>query len=201
MAYSADDNPGGLVLKNLGALLPIALLFVGWLASTWKKIGQQKTANRPPTRAAADEAERTRRVQAEVRRRIAERQGAPPPAASASRQAPAPPMASAPRPAPSPPVSRRLGGSVTEVFEPAPPEAMPPAADYSAEQARQERLTQELAAIEAGLPPPIASHQAYAPPPASPPPVQGWLVALRDPVNVRRAIVLREVLGPPVALR
>jgi hypothetical protein len=188
MAYSSDDNPGGLVLKNLGALLPLALLFVGWLASTWKKIGQQKTARRPPTRAAADEAERTRRVQAEVRRRIAERQGAPPP------------VASAPRPEPAPPVTRRLDGGVTEVFEPA-PAAMPPAVDYSAEQARQERLTKELAAIEAGLPPPIASHQAYAPAPASPPPVQGWLVALRDPVNVRRAIILREVLGPPVGLR
>jgi hypothetical protein len=188
MAYSADTNPLEVVLKNVGALTPIVLLFLGWLGATRKKMAQKNAPAPPSASPARDEDERTRRVKEEVRRKIAERQAAK--AAPARREIP---------PEAARPPTRRLAGGVTEVFVPANGEA--PAVDYSAEQARQERLSKEMAVIDAGLPPPIASHQAYAPPPASPPPALGWLAALRDPLNVRRAIILREVLGPPVGLR
>jgi|SRR5665213_3087893 len=165
MAYSPhDSNPIEVVLKNLGTLLPVAVVFLGWLAATWKKLAKQSAPPRAPVRPAGDEEERTRRIKEEVRRKIVERRGAP-----------APTSAPAPLPA--------------------------PAGDYLAEQARQERLAKEMAAIEAGLPPPIAAHQPYAPSSSSPAPALGWLEALRDPLNVRRAIVLREVLGPPMGLR
>jgi hypothetical protein len=188
MAYSANDpSPVEVALKQLGSLMPIFLLFIGWLVATWRKIAKRNAAAPPPARAAIDEDERTRRVKEEVRRKIAERQAERTPAAAAARQE-------------IPPETRRLAGGATEVFVPADVSAPPPV-DYQAEQARQERLGKEIAAIEAGLPPPIATHQAYAPPPASPPPVLGWLAGLRDPLEVRRAIVLREILGPPVGLR
>jgi hypothetical protein len=186
MAYSANDpNPVEVVLKQLGSLMPILLLFLGWVVATWKKMKKKDAAAPPPARAALGEDERTRRVKEEVRRKIAERQAAREPAPAAARQD-------------IPPETRRLAGGVTETFVPA---DAPPAVDYRAEQARQERLAKEMAAIEAGLPPPIATHQAYAPPPAAPPPVLGWLAGLRDPLEVRRAIVLRAILGPPVGLR
>jgi hypothetical protein len=188
MAFSASDpSPVEVVLRHLGSLMPIFLLFLGWVVATWRKMAKKNAAAPPPARVALDEDERTRRVKEEVRRKIAERQAARAPAPAAARQE-------------IPPETRRPAGGVTETF--IPPEAdAPPAVDYRAEQARQERLAKEMAAIEAGLPPPIATHQAYAPPPASPPPVLGWLAGLRDPLEVRRAIVLREILGPPVGLR
>jgi hypothetical protein len=188
MAYSANDpNPVEVVLKQLGSLMPILLLFLGWVVATWRKMAKKNAAAPPPARAALDEDERTRRVKEEVRRKIAERQATRAPAPPAARQE-------------TPPETRRLPGGVTEIFAPVDADA-PPAVDYAAERMRQERLGKEIAAIEAGLPPPIASHQAYAPPSAVPPPPLGWLAALRDPLDVRRAIILREILGPPVGLR
>jgi hypothetical protein len=175
MPDPADNHPAEWLARNLGSLLPLLLLFLGWVASSWRKMSKQAPAARPSSRAAEEEAERTRQVREQVRRRIAERQPA------------------APAPAAAPPVERRLAGGVTEVFAPPDGEA--------AERARQERLAREIAALGAGLPPPIATHQAYAPPPASPPPAAGWLETLRDPLSARRAIVVREILGRPVALR
>jgi len=58
-----------------------------------------------------------------------------------------------------------------------------------------------LPPIDAGLPPPIAAHEAYAPPVPSSAPAESWLSALRDPGGIRRAVVLREILGAPVGLR
>jgi hypothetical protein len=199
MAFSdRDSNPLDVVFRNLGALLPVLLLFLGWVAATWKRIAKQNASPRAPARAADDEAERTRKVQEEVRRKIAERRG--------ERAPPAPPAAPAERPLASPwvaprPVAQRGLGRAPETFAPPRGEAQAPAPDYSAEQERQVRLAREIAAMDSGLPPPIATHQAYAPPSAAPAPATGWLAdALRDPANARRAMVLREVLGPPGGL-
>jgi hypothetical protein len=198
MAYSDNNaNPIELVLRNLGGMLPFLLLFVGWLVATWKKVAKRNAETRAPAPPNDDEAGRTRRVQEDVRRKIAERRGTPPPRMPASRREG--PLASptvAPRP-----VARRFGNLREELETPDGDFAPALAADDAAEKARQDRLAREIASIDAGLPPPIATHQAYAPPQASPAPSSAWQAILRDPESVRRAIVLREILGSPVGLR
>ena len=71
MSYSArGSDPVQELLANLHNFVPIALALAAWAAATWSKLKKKQGAAAPP---ATDEAERTRRVQEEVRRKIAER--------------------------------------------------------------------------------------------------------------------------------
>src|SRR5471030_1719058 len=75
MPFSArDSDPIEGLFRNMGTLVPLVLALGAWLIATWKKLQAKQSAGAPPT---TDEAERTRRVQAEVRRKIAERRGRP----------------------------------------------------------------------------------------------------------------------------
>ena len=124
-----------------------------------------------PSAGDVDVDERARRVRAEILRKIAERRGIAPTAQ---------------------PARARI-----ERWAPAPPEIAPEAAPRAA-------------GVPATVPgvPPLPAPQA---PRAGPAPALGgapgatpgavWLDELRGRDSVRRAILVREILGPPIALR
>ncbi len=202
------------------------LIVVGGAVWLFKRALAMAAANRPPQggpRAAAEAAaragsggpadedaeaaaERTRRVQAEVQRRIAERRGRPL----------APPLV-APRPIAqplSPPLGWPLGrGARPEPAESGAEERNEPATRDGSEPWRAapspgpastpdspagRELTAEVVARNARSF--AAATAASAAAPAAP---AGAVLAaeLREPNAARRAILLREILGPPVALR
>jgi hypothetical protein len=158
-------------------------------------------------------------VQERIRRKIAERRSETP-APSASVPAPLAPDQPRPRPtvmAPSP-VSggplETLGGEILrKVLEPQPaPVAPPPLTNAPAFDAailaRQQALAEQMRELEAARQAAqrraaqVAAEQAaLAQGAAATRRREGWLGELRDAKNLQRAIVLREVLGAPVALR
>lgn len=173
-----------------------------------------------------EEAERTRRIQEEIRRKIAERRGQSTPTSSA--QPPRPPPLS-PRSAPTEPGPRpRLGDAPRPTAEGPLPEVLRrlldphrddpdrlarerlEAAERSARerQARQREVEAEQAQRDAERAAAFreatakreweASQQKARSPLGN----SRTLVAdLRDPASLRRAVILREVLGLPVGLR
>ncbi len=144
------------------------------------------------TEADPEAAERTRRIQEEIRRRILERRGLTRP----------------------PPVFAEMGEKETEEIPlPAPPRPMTitpprepiPTADYTPELERQQTLIRQLdemrgrppvraggAPLDTGAAPGMAALMA---------PDCGRWAELRQPAGLRRAIIWREILGPPVGLR
>lgn len=183
------------------------LLVVLFAAAVWflnrTAAAKRKAAARPgesiPAQPAGDgasagasaeeeEAERTRRVQEEIRRKIAARR-APAPSRAASFEPPR--IEEEPEPFPPSPASVQ-GREMEEVL------------------LRQQGLEKELRALEAGraatvaaakrgagFPPGAGASAAHSSAAASNP----WLAELRNPAGVRRAVVLREILGAPVSLR
>ena len=192
---ASERNPVEWLLGNK------ELLVVLFAAAVWllNRIGaaQKKNAARPgpakPAESEAEEAERTRRVQEEVRRRIAERR-----ALAQSEAAPAAPAMPEPFEPP------RIG-------EEAPPAEAVAAPEYDEEAvlARQRNLESQLVALEAAKAAALAQAKAAAAAPRpgsrgparSPATAYALLADLQDPSAVRRAIVLREILGAPVGLR
>lgn len=198
------------VLENLWTLLIIAGVLAQLLQSirNRKQEGESGSPHEtPPPREFEDPelAERTRRIREEIQRKIAERQRGGAPAAGQE----APPWEEA-EPAAygeEPPVVREV------VLErPAPPSLAPAygsrleaqrAAEILEQQAAlAERLrqaqemkaaAQRRAAFEAkSVTPVVRARQA----------ARGALIEdLRSPEALRRAVILREVLGPPVGLR
>lgn len=189
------------VLDHLWTLLIIAGVIAQLLqAIRGKKDGAAPDASAGP---AADEfedpvlAERTRRIRAEIQRRIAERAGA-------GRVAPAP-VAEA-RPFLPPPVEQ-------EMPELLPPQRRPEVSAYApAPDRRQAEMLEQQAALAEQLAQLQTmktgatrrqAFEARVDAAAHPTPVarQALLAELGDPAALRRAFILREVLGPPVALR
>jgi hypothetical protein len=174
MAYSSDNfDPFELIFRNLHSLLPLLAVLAAWVVATWKKLSKPGGGKAAPAAAAADETERTRRVQEEVRRKIAERRaGFPPPSAAPPRVAP------------------RVVPPMEDV----------PADELAEGRERQRKLLEQIRALDAGRTAapvaPVSGPSATAASPAS-----DWLAELREPANARRAIVWREILGPPVGLR
>jgi hypothetical protein len=175
------------------------LLFVVFAGAIWlvKFIARVRTsasraAGAPPesgrpeaegpddhTRQVAEDEERTRRVREDILRKIAERR---------ARAAVAPPPA-------------------TLRVERVPPE--PPPVVAAAPYAGRGPAEAAAATPPAQAPVPGVIGRLPSPLPAAPlaPSVQGpsigalWLEELRGRENVRRAILVREILGPPLALR
>ncbi len=197
-----------LILDNLQLILVIAGSIAYWLNQRKREKNGEPAdydedgipENRPtvaPNAEAMEEELRTRRIQEEIRRKIQERRGGGVPA-------PVPPPLREEAPAyeaPPEPVWRE-----EEVSRPVP--APPPLDDgvLARQRALQEQLQAladrraALAAARSEAPATVAAMSAGAPRAASP--KSGALLRdLRDPESMRRAIVLREVLGPPVALR
>jgi hypothetical protein len=172
--------------------------------STGRQPGEPASVNQVPG-ATTDADERVRRIQEEIRRKIAERRGhaAPSPAAT---------TVSTPQPlrrvhgegAPSmPPVIREV---VYNYDDKAALERQRKLAEQMEALESKRRAAQRLAQLESESGrSAVAASTAYAigrPHVAEPGGVRESLASdLRSPQVLRRAMVLREVLGPPVALR
>jgi hypothetical protein len=162
------------------------------------------------TTSETDEQRRVREIQERIRKKIAERRGTAAPLAPAREEtAPSAPLL---RPPTRVPQLEPFGGpSRRVVFEterrvllP----AEPPPIDTAALE-RQQRLAEQIRALDEAR---VATlrraaqvvtqrENAAASSSAATATHAGWLGDLRDPQALRRAFVLREVLGPPVALR
>lgn len=153
-----------------------------------------------------EQAERVRRIQEEIRRKIAERRG----------QAAPPPI---PTPAPTlepfnpmRPVFREEASPRPVATPPPMPARLEDASDHddSAALERQRRLAEQLAKLETARREARRAAQALSETGAASAKVRtepavigarGLVAELRDPQALRRAMVLREVLDAPVALR
>ena len=154
-----------------------------------------------------EEQRRVREIQERIRKKIAERRGAP----TQPEAAPAEPAGPMLRPSRVPPLEPFGGPSRRLVIETmrrvmAPVE---PAPDETEMLERQGKLAAQIRALDearaaAGR---RAAHvveqreNATASSGAALAPHAIWLGDLRDPQTLRRAFLLREVLGPPVGLR
>ncbi|MBP7141888.1 MAG: hypothetical protein KBA71_08260 [Opitutaceae bacterium] len=160
----------------------------------------------------AAQSERERQIREEMLRKIAERRGGgsppalPPDLPAPARRAPAQPL-EAPRPASSSPLEemlRRAADALRRNEEAARAEA---AAAEKAERRRLRRLREQALALEEARRQETAKAAAIA---AHESPLiefrrenlirRALLQDLRGAGNLRRAIVLREVIGPPVGL-
>jgi hypothetical protein len=184
---------------------------------------EEETARRGKVRPAAnfdpEEARRVRKIQEEIRRKIAERRGEHPPART--HELPVPERPPLLRPAEAPPLDP-LNGPMRRIFDELERRAQPPAqpslppvfaeraASQAAAVARQEELAEEYRVLQESrmLAARRVAHATVERKTreqsegglltAS----RGSLLAeLRDPRSLRRAFVLREVLSPPVGLR
>ncbi|HEX3731098.1 MAG TPA: hypothetical protein VHV47_14900 [Opitutaceae bacterium] len=182
MGHSDFDG----IFKLIWAIVAI----VGAVAAK-KKAGQAKAARGEPSPVA--EAERTRRVREEVARKIAARQrqdagdrlarlGVPPPPQPKPVAAPAPVF---------PSDLYEWSGSARREDE----------ALTAPVRSEESRLAEEVRAMQAAQAAPERASTPYTPPVMPATPESPWFTELRQPGGVRRAIVLREILGPPLALR
>ena len=183
-------------MRELMAFLPILIFVIVVVsivrnaAKVVRKAGGQTQTPAPRTPADYDPAlaERTRRIQEEIRRKIAERRG----------------TIAAPEAAP---VGRRMEPPVIFVEERAEREFTP--ADTAVLE-RQQQLANQMRALEqARVTEQRRANQVTATLKTESESERGLLVGtrgdlladLRDPASLRRAFVLREVLGAPVGLR
>jgi hypothetical protein len=175
---------------------------------------QQKPSRRSSQGGSDEQAERTRRVQEEIRRKIAERRGQ----VGGSNEHPSgrevsPPVMPPPRLPPIDPFGGPMRRVVRKIEEAAArleerPED-PEAAVRTAELARQAKLAERLRELEqaraaeerrtasilsARKPREVVTRKSTSA-------AEDLRNRLRDPDEFRRAVLLREVLGPPVALR
>lgn len=178
-----------------------------------RKAKQQHEAARDP----AEEQRRVAEVQEQIRRRIAERRGGGPPASPGTEPHPRPVVRRAdPTSVPDP-----FGGALRRVLEeverkiqppPAPVPEPPPLvqAQRGAELERQQQLADQMRSLAEAkvLTQRRAAHaaddiraEAESEPGLRSAARTRILEDLRDPHALRRAFVLREVLGTPVGLR
>jgi hypothetical protein len=193
------------VLEHLQIVIAIAVV----IAAAVQKWRQARTPSgaEPPAPPDSEEAARTRRIQEDIRRRILERRGLAPAAPRMTEdERPAFPEATAPvfedreQAFPSAPP---MIEEVRPLVVPPPvlvPMAMAPAADDSSEAKRQRELGQRLREIE------LAASRRLAPTVAAAAPVPavaggGLRALLRSPAGLRQAVMLREIVDPPLGLR
>ena len=197
------------ILNHLQLVIAIAAAIAYWLNS------QRKNAASDATPEDDEEAERTRRIQEEIRRKIAGRRSGQAPTESVAPPRPAPPPLLRPRPSelPMPP----FGAPPQPVFSPRTVrDEAGNVEDDGAERARtaailerQEKLAEEMRALEAARvearrrAAQVAAAEAETLAQQARDGRGGRALAeeLRDAKSVRRAVVLREVLGMPVGLR
>ncbi|MGH7997422.1 MAG: hypothetical protein ACREFX_13835 [Opitutaceae bacterium] len=206
-----DDNLWWLVLAG-----------AAWLVQRVKAAQKKAERTRPGAgaRPAPDgEAERMRRVQDEIRRRIEERRSGrlPPPRQSPAPAAPPTPRPRWPRPpdaqprdAPPPaqPAAPAAPDDIPSLFEPPaladsgePSAAAAAGADILAGKIRAQEASEAVALVRqqfVDLGATDLTEEALA---AEPAPTVDIATELREPASARRAVVLREILGPPVGFR
>lgn len=200
----------------------VVIVVVVFLSQMVRAVLQARKVNEKRDQSGSDvDAERrVREVQEQIRRRIAARRG---------ESAPVAPPIQSPEPQARPPLPRAettqmpepFGGPLGRMFEELqrraqpqlPPQTPPPVLahrGHAAELERQQRIADELKAIQdAGV---VAKRRAAHVAAAKETEAQmepalrsaahdRLLNDLRDPQSLRRAILLREVLGTPVGLR
>lgn len=198
------------ILEHLKVVIAIAAAIAYWLNSQ-RKAGADERDDEDSGAAGTDANERTRHLQEEIRRKIEERRrgqpaapsSMPPPVVRPRANLPMPPFGGSPEPQPA---MRRA----TELWQEREAVRKEAAAETNAHTAavleRQERLAEELRALEAARitarkraaelaatqTAAVAREQASA---------QTLAGDLRDARDLRRAVIWREVLGPPVGLR
>jgi hypothetical protein len=198
-------------MRNLVPLLIFLWVVISFVASA---IRAAKAKQEAPDANETEEQKRMREIQERIRRKIAERRGggAPtvaPPLVKSDEPRPRPTMM-APAPVHEDPLGdmlRRLAGE--QAPKPAPPSPIVPAAEEAAILQRQQQLAEQIRALEVARQT-AARHTAQmateqsgggAEATARATVRAGWLTDLRDAKSLRRAIVLREILSAPVALR
>lgn len=178
------------LLNHPQALVAIAIAVVAILQKL-KQARSQETAGEAPAKD-GQEAERTRRIQEEIRRRIMERRGlipVPPPAPDSGGETP-----EFPEP---PPMFEEVRTVVIE--PPLPAMDATPSPGYSMELERQQQMLARLRELETTR----QAHAVIAPETVVAPAAPGNRLPadLRTPAGLRRAVVLREILGSPVGMR
>ena len=205
------------VLEHLNVLLVVAGSIAYWINQRRReKMGEPADydedgipENRPLTPLAkpdeTEEAERTRRIQEEIRRKIMERRGGPvPPPVPSQPSRPAFPREAPPveRSAP-PPLPPPVPPSLKPVVERVDVYTTEPAEDVVLR--RQRELMEKLRELETTRrqePHPLhAGAQAFSSPQVGAGTTREAIAELRDPRTLRKVIIQREVLGPPVSLR
>ncbi len=193
------------VLEHLQIVIAIAVVIAA-AVQKWRQARTQSGAE-PPAQTDPEEAARTRRIQEDIRRRILERRGLAPAT---------PPVADDERPA-FPETTAPVFEDREQAFPSAPPmieEVRPlvvpppvlvamasaPAADDSSEAKRQRELVQRLRELE------LASSRRAALTAVAAAPVPavaggGLRALLRSPAGLRQAVMLREIVDPPLGLR
>lgn len=157
---------------------------------------EQSLSEPQPKMQMDDDAERTRRIQEEIRRKILERVGG-----SVRPVLTPPPMPEAPTP-----LHREQSQPVVNTYKESTRDEEAVAADMAMLE-RQQMLAEKLRELQAqrrehDRPAEVFAEKTALAMSASSTAVRGSVLAdLRNPVSVRRAIVLREVLGTPVGLR
>lgn len=191
------------VLENLWTLLIIAGVVAQLLQSIKGKKGGDDAGGATPGKAEFEDpalAERTRRIREDIQRKIEQRQRSPREAAPVERQTEA---------------LEELPPFLREIVREVMPERAPPvsnraaqaAAEHAAEVLEQqtalaERFRQLESAKAAAQRRSLLEQQTVAATTVERRKNRGALLEdLRDPAALRRAFVLREVLGPPVGLR
>ena len=198
-------------MKSLGPL--IFFLFILFQVVRAIVAASKKGAEHEEQHDESDEQRRMREIQERIRKKIAERRGgAAPPATLAPGESRPRPTGAAP-----PPVAGPLdpfGGpahreGLRRIFQPPEPPPIAPAPADAEILERQEKLAAEMRALETARRTAVRSAAQFATEQsgggaqmaASAAVRAGWLTDLRDPKTLRRAIVLREILGAPVGLR
>ena len=198
----------------------IVVVIAGLVAQVLKGLRSAKTpedGGAPPRAGTAfdpDEAERARRIREEIRRKIIARRGGEP------GPEPEPPLPVSRSPEATPPVRgfpSDLPEVIREVMAPKPPPAKPPPVAaatasreeqlFAAEETERQRSLEKQLLGASGLLESAERRVAFEQSTADTQPAAqallraGLLEELRDPDALRRAFLLREVLGPPLALR
>lgn len=201
--------------------LPIVIFVVVFIAQIVRGFLRTKSSQvePPPRHDEMEQDRRTREIQEDIRRKIAERRAGRPvePTPRELREAqPEPPVVARRDPTAIPDVPeplRRMLEQLEKKVQPKPmpaPVAPPPLMERRAEAERQERLAEELRALEEARATTARRAANIAAAKAEAARSEGALRSaargrvlddLRDPESLRRAFVLREVLGPPVGLR
>ena len=187
------------VLNNLeNVIIPIIIMILyglGNVGQKKKKSGKQARGQQPP-QTDPDEARRVREIQEEIRRKIAERTGrVPPPIPTREPETV--------KPVPQTQTQRFPTPSRTTTRRPEPPPVQP-ARTYQDELEEKMRQVRELEAQAAAKP--AVSAGAYAikksPRKVAHDAMRAQLLTdLSHPFGQRKAILVSEILGPPVGIK
>ena len=208
------------IFDNMQLVIVIASAFAWWLNQRREGSEEEK----PPEstlekdREHYEELRRRKKIQEDIRRKIAERRGETVPSDSAPsqpmrRDRPSPQSTQPVEPAEPeiPPFLRELMG-IPEPVREAPPEP-PPMPKFSPVSDRHSRMEAELRELEikrkeaeamaANVRRSTKSKKRHTSATTQSDAMsdRAWLATLRNPKSARRAIVLREILGKPVSLK